>query len=88
MPDLNATTIEAAMRIVEGTAKNMGLKVGHCAKLLALLLRHAQSMRLRCELLHMPLLYGHVAVIATKGTAQWGASASDAAQVAVPEAAA
>jgi Ribosomal protein L11, RNA binding domain len=27
MPDLNATTIEAAMRIVEGTAKNMGLKV-------------------------------------------------------------
>lgn len=27
MPDLNATTIEAAMRIVEGTARNMGIKV-------------------------------------------------------------
>lgn len=27
MPDLNATTIEAAMRIVEGTAKNMGITV-------------------------------------------------------------
>jgi large subunit ribosomal protein L11 len=27
LPDLNATTIEAAMRIVEGTAKNMGIKV-------------------------------------------------------------
>ncbi len=27
LPDLNATTIEAAMRIVEGTARNMGIKV-------------------------------------------------------------
>ncbi len=27
LPDLNATTIEAAMRIVEGTAKNMGITV-------------------------------------------------------------
>ncbi|KAJ3616662.1 hypothetical protein Zmor_011741 [Zophobas morio] len=27
MPDLNAITIEAAMRIIEGTAKNMGIKV-------------------------------------------------------------
>lgn len=27
MPDLNCTTIEAAMRQVEGTAKNMGLEV-------------------------------------------------------------
>lgn len=27
MPDLNATTIEAAMRIVEGTARNMGINV-------------------------------------------------------------
>ena len=27
MPDLNCHTIEAAMRIVEGTAKNMGLDV-------------------------------------------------------------
>jgi large subunit ribosomal protein L11 len=26
-PDLNATTIEAAMRIIEGTARSMGLKV-------------------------------------------------------------
>lgn len=28
MPDLNANTIEAAMKIVEGTAKSMGVKVG------------------------------------------------------------
>jgi large subunit ribosomal protein L11 len=27
MADLNATTIEAAMRIIEGTARNMGIKV-------------------------------------------------------------
>ncbi len=27
MPDLNCTTVEAAMRQVEGTAKNMGLEV-------------------------------------------------------------
>ena len=27
MPDLNANTVEAAMNIVEGTAKNMGIKV-------------------------------------------------------------
>jgi len=27
MPDLNANSIEAAMRIVEGTAKNMGIQV-------------------------------------------------------------
>lgn len=27
MPDLNAFTIEAAMNIVEGTAKNMGIKI-------------------------------------------------------------
>jgi len=27
MPDLNANDIEAAMRIVEGTARNMGVKV-------------------------------------------------------------
>ena len=27
MPDLNARTIEAAMKIVEGTAKSMGVKV-------------------------------------------------------------
>lgn len=27
MPDLNAITIEAAMRIIEGTAKNMGIKI-------------------------------------------------------------
>ncbi|MCK9235495.1 MAG: 50S ribosomal protein L11 [Acholeplasmataceae bacterium] len=27
MPDLNAFTIEAAMKIVEGTAKNMGIEV-------------------------------------------------------------
>ena len=27
MPDLNCTKIEAAMAIVEGTAKNMGIKV-------------------------------------------------------------
>jgi len=27
MPDLNATTLDAAMRIVEGTARSMGLKV-------------------------------------------------------------
>jgi len=27
MPDLNAKTIEGAMRIVEGTARSMGVKV-------------------------------------------------------------
>ncbi|HXF49429.1 MAG TPA: 50S ribosomal protein L11 [Verrucomicrobiae bacterium] len=27
MPDLNAATVEAAMRMVEGTAKNMGIEV-------------------------------------------------------------
>jgi large subunit ribosomal protein L11 len=27
MPDLNANDIEAAMRIVEGTARNMGVTV-------------------------------------------------------------
>jgi large subunit ribosomal protein L11 len=27
MPDLNATSLEAAMRIVEGTARSMGIKV-------------------------------------------------------------
>lgn len=27
MPDLNANSVEAAMRIVAGTAKNMGIKV-------------------------------------------------------------
>jgi large subunit ribosomal protein L11 len=27
MPDLNAHTVEAAMRMVEGTAKQMGVKV-------------------------------------------------------------
>lgn len=27
MPDLNATTLEAAMRIIEGSARSMGLKV-------------------------------------------------------------
>jgi large subunit ribosomal protein L11 len=27
MPDLNANTVEAAMNIIEGTAKNMGIKV-------------------------------------------------------------
>ena len=27
MPDLNAVTIEAAMKIVAGTAKNMGIAV-------------------------------------------------------------
>ncbi len=27
MPDLNANSVEAAMNIVEGTAKNMGIKV-------------------------------------------------------------
>lgn len=48
MPDLNATTIEAAMRIVEGTAKNMGLKVqsiprGCCAT--------------DCEFLHNTVLH-------------------------------
>jgi len=31
MPDLNAKDIEAAMRIVEGTAKNMGIKVAAAA---------------------------------------------------------
>lgn len=28
MPDLNANSIEAAMKIVEGTAKSMGVKIG------------------------------------------------------------
>ena len=28
LPDLNAGSIEAAMRIVEGTARSMGVKVG------------------------------------------------------------
>ncbi len=28
MPDLNAHTIEAAMKIVEGTARSMGVKIG------------------------------------------------------------
>ena len=27
LPDLNCTSIEAAMRIVEGTAKNMGITI-------------------------------------------------------------
>ncbi|MCI0596018.1 MAG: 50S ribosomal protein L11, partial [candidate division Zixibacteria bacterium] len=27
MPDLNAATVEAAMRMVEGTARNMGIEV-------------------------------------------------------------
>jgi large subunit ribosomal protein L11 len=27
MPDLNANDIEAAMRIIEGTARNMGIEV-------------------------------------------------------------
>jgi len=27
MPDLNATTVEAAMKVVEGTARNMGVSV-------------------------------------------------------------
>jgi len=27
MPDLNADTIEAAMKIIEGTAKNMGIEI-------------------------------------------------------------
>ena len=27
LPDLNCTNVEAAMRIIEGTAKNMGLTV-------------------------------------------------------------
>jgi large subunit ribosomal protein L11 len=27
MPDLNATTIEAAMKIIAGTARSMGVKV-------------------------------------------------------------
>ena len=27
MPDLNANDVEAAMRIIEGTAKNMGIEV-------------------------------------------------------------
>jgi large subunit ribosomal protein L11 len=27
MPDLNANDVEAAMRIVAGTAKNMGVKI-------------------------------------------------------------
>ncbi len=28
MPDLNANSVEAAMKIVEGTAKSMGVKIG------------------------------------------------------------
>ena len=28
LPDLNTTSVEAAMRVVEGTAKSMGVKVG------------------------------------------------------------
>lgn len=28
MPDLNANTVEAAMRLVEGTARSMGIEVG------------------------------------------------------------
>ena len=28
MPDLNANSLEAAMKIVEGTAKSMGVKIG------------------------------------------------------------
>ncbi|WP_338969694.1 50S ribosomal protein L11 [Spiroplasma endosymbiont of Labia minor] len=32
MEDLNANTIEAAMRIIEGTAKNMGIKVTNGGK--------------------------------------------------------
>ena len=27
MPDLNATTVEAGIKIIEGTAKNMGITV-------------------------------------------------------------
>jgi large subunit ribosomal protein L11 len=27
MPDLNARTMESAMKIIEGTAKNMGIEV-------------------------------------------------------------
>jgi large subunit ribosomal protein L11 len=27
LPDLNANDVEAAMRIIEGTARNMGVKV-------------------------------------------------------------
>jgi large subunit ribosomal protein L11 len=27
MPDLNAVTVDAAMRIVEGTARSMGIEV-------------------------------------------------------------
>ncbi len=27
LPDLNAITVEAGMRIIEGTAKNMGITV-------------------------------------------------------------
>src|ERR1017187_7255617 len=30
MPDLNATTIEAAEKIIAGTARSMGIKVGRC----------------------------------------------------------
>ena len=29
MPDLNATDIEAAMRIIEGTARSMGIEVAN-----------------------------------------------------------
>ncbi|MFH1684658.1 MAG: 50S ribosomal protein L11 [Candidatus Margulisiibacteriota bacterium] len=28
LPDLNASTIESAMKIIEGTARNMGLEIG------------------------------------------------------------
>jgi large subunit ribosomal protein L11 len=28
MPDLNANDVEAAMRIIEGTARSMGITVG------------------------------------------------------------
>jgi large subunit ribosomal protein L11 len=27
MPDLNATTVDAAMRMIEGTARSMGIEV-------------------------------------------------------------
>ncbi|MEO0178980.1 MAG: 50S ribosomal protein L11, partial [candidate division WOR-3 bacterium] len=27
LPDLNTTDLEAAMRIIEGTARNMGIKI-------------------------------------------------------------
>ena len=31
MPDLNCMSVEAAMRIVEGTAKNMGVRIEQAA---------------------------------------------------------